>query len=191
MEQVAHRWLFTVLWVSWALYWWLSARDVKPVVQMESRGSRQAHMLPLFIAMWLLWLPRLPVLGLETRLFPWADWQFWLGAGLTVAGLAFTVWARRQLGRNWSGVVTVKQDHELVTAGPYALVRHPIYTGLLLGFLGSALARGEVRGLLALVLALAAFLGKRRTEERFMTERFGSAYTEYAARVPALIPWLY
>lgn len=191
INELAHRWLFTVLWLTWAAYWWLSGRNVKPVERIESAASRQLHIWPLFIAMWLLWLPHVPVLGLETRLYPWAEWQFWLGAALTLAGLAFTFWARFLLGRNWSGMVTVKQDHELVTAGPYALVRHPIYTGLLLAIAGSALARGEVRGLVALALALAAILRKRLTEERFMRERFGAAYTDYAARVPALVPWLF
>jgi len=190
MTVMVYRWLFALLWLSWALYWMISARNVKPVARVESATSRRLHTLPLMLAVILLWLPRVPILGLETRLFPWAEWEFWVGAALTAAGLAFTFWARHHLGRNWSGVVTVKQDHELVTGGPYALVRHPIYTGLLLAFVGSALARGELRGLVAVLLALASFWRKMRTEERFMSERFGAPYTAYAARVAKLVPWL-
>ncbi|HXC97510.1 MAG TPA: isoprenylcysteine carboxylmethyltransferase family protein [Edaphobacter sp.] len=72
------------------------------------------------------------------------------GAVVTVVGLLFAVWARRHLGSNWSQAVTVKQGHELITTGPYALVRHPIYTGILTGFLGTAIALSQVRGIIGL-----------------------------------------
>ena len=100
MIQFIHRWLFDILWLSWALYWVVSARDVKPVERMESAVSRRLHTLPLLAAMLLLWLPRVPLPGLELRLWPRAEWQFWTGAALTLAGVLFTVWARRQLGRD-------------------------------------------------------------------------------------------
>jgi protein-S-isoprenylcysteine O-methyltransferase Ste14 len=107
-----------------------------------------------------------------------------------VLGLLFTVWARIVLGRNWSGIVTVKQDHELVTAGPYRWVRHPIYTGLLIAFAGSAIARGEWRGVLAVVIVLAGLWRKLKLEERWMIETFGDAYLRYRAKVRALIPFV-
>jgi protein-S-isoprenylcysteine O-methyltransferase Ste14 len=107
---------------------------------------------------------------------------------LVAAGLAFAVWARVCLGRNWSGIVTLKQDHELVRSGPYRLVRHPIYTGLLLALLGSALARNEWRALLAVALAWLAFWRKLQVEEELMIEQFGDAYVRYRAEVPALMP---
>ena len=87
--------------------------------------------------------------------------------------------------------MTIKVDHELVTSGPYRMVRHPIYTGLLLAFLGTAIARGEWRGLLAVALALWAFWRKSRVEERLMREQFGGAYEEYSQRVAALIPFVF
>jgi protein-S-isoprenylcysteine O-methyltransferase Ste14 len=113
---------------------------------------------------------------------------FWVGAALTAAGLLFTVWARVHLGTNWSGTVTLKRGHELITSGPYAFVRHPIYTGLLLAFLGSALARDEWRGVLALALVALALWRKLRNEERWMREQFGDAYSAYSKRVAALVP---
>jgi len=97
------------------------------------------------------------------------------GFVLAAAGLLFSVWARLHLGSNWSRAVTIKQDHELITSWPYAFVRHPIYTGLLLMFLGSALAEGEWRGLVALALVFAALWRKLKLEERWLGEHFGAA----------------
>jgi protein-S-isoprenylcysteine O-methyltransferase Ste14 len=130
----------------------------------------------------------IPVLG--ERFLPMAAWPFWVGAAVTAAGLLFAVWARRHIGRNWSGIVTLKKDHELVTSGPYALVRHPIYTGLVLAFAGSAVARAEWRGVLAVVIVLWALWRKLRVEERWMREQFGDAYEAYRRRVSALIPFV-
>ena len=125
---------------------------------------------------------------MPSPLFARAAWQFWAGALVTAAGLGFTVWARIHLGRNWSGSVTLKQGHELVLTGPYALVRHPIYTGLLVAFAGTALARAEWRGVLAVLIAWAALGRKLRVEERWMAGNFGERYAQYMARVPALVP---
>jgi protein-S-isoprenylcysteine O-methyltransferase Ste14 len=86
--------------------------------------------------------------------------------------------------------VTVKEDHELIRGGPYALVRHPIYSGLLLAFIGSAIARAEWRGVLAVLIVLVALWRKLRLEERFMSETFGDEYRRYRAHTAALIPYL-
>lgn len=181
---------FPAAWLIWSAYWWALSRNVKPVVREESALARLSHILPLVVAAYLLAAPvvRVPVLG--ERFMPWTPWTFWIGAALTVAGLLFSVWARVHLGRNWSGIVTVKQDHELITSGPYAIVRHPIYTGLLLAFIGSAIARGEWRGVVAVAITWWAFYAKMRREERFMCEQFGDAYQGYCERVPALVPFL-
>jgi protein-S-isoprenylcysteine O-methyltransferase Ste14 len=191
LDALIHRWLFPALWATLAIYWWLSARDVKQTTRREPLVSRLLHLGPMMLAAAILWSPRFDVLGLETRFMPRAPWVFWLGAGVTCAGLAFAIWARHTIGRNWSAIVTLKQDHELVTHGPYAFVRHPIYTGLLFGLLGSALALGQWRGLLAVAIFLLAVLRKVRLEERWMHERFGVAYDAYRARVKALIPFLF
>lgn len=182
--------VLTVLWLSWGAYWWAQSRHVKATVRHESWASRGLHVVPLLLAAWLLWLPRLPLPVLGDRWLPAVPWTWLVGWVLTLAGLGFTVWARRHLGRNWSVVVTLKQDHELVTSGPYAWVRHPIYTGLLLAFAGSALAQGEWRGVLALGLAGAALWRKLRLEEHWLRERFGAAYLAYCRRVAALLPFV-
>ncbi|HEY9023043.1 MAG TPA: isoprenylcysteine carboxylmethyltransferase family protein [Burkholderiaceae bacterium] len=185
-----HRALFPAMWFGWAGYWWLSSHDVKATARRESVLSRWLHFGPLMIAMLLLWQQHLPTSWLTRRFLPPGELAFRAGAAVTAASLLFTVWARRHLGRNWSAAVTLKQGHELVTTGPYAFVRHPIYTGLLFAFAGSALAVGEWRGVLALAIALASLWRKLRLEERWMRERFGPAYDDYARRVKALIPFI-
>lgn len=186
---LAYRYLFPFMWLLWAAYWWLAARGNKPIERRESPGSRLLHMLPLLLVGWLVWTDRLHASFLTQRFFRWAPWQFWFAALITATGLLFAVWARVHLGRNWSGTVTIKQDHELIDSGPYALVRHPIYTGLLFAFMGSAVARGDWRGILAFLIAWTALWRKLRLEERWMVDIFGQQYEAYRQRVPALIPF--
>jgi len=185
-----YRSVFPAMWLTWMLYWWVASNNVKITVRRESVPSRLVHMVPLWFAMVLLWGPHARVGVLNQRFLPLAAWTFWIGSVLTAAGLLFAVWARLHLGRNWSCTVTIKDGHELITSGPYALVRHPIYTGLLLALLGTALALGEWRGLLAVALAGGAFWFKLRIEERWMRQQFGAAYLAYAHRVRALVPFV-
>jgi protein-S-isoprenylcysteine O-methyltransferase Ste14 len=188
--DLIYRHLFTSMWITWALYWWIASHHAKAVERRESMGSRLLHIVPLLLAVWLLWADRIPVTFLNTRVIPWSPSIFWATALVTAAGLLFAVWARVRIAGNWSGTVTLKQSHELITTGPYAMVRHPIYTGLLAAVAGSALVRGEWRGVLAFVIAYAALWRKLRLEERWMRERFGQQYAEYSRRVPALVPRL-
>jgi protein-S-isoprenylcysteine O-methyltransferase Ste14 len=132
------------------------------------------------------WLPP----PLTRRFLPAGPALPMFGAVLVAAGLGFSVWARRHLGRNWSSSVVVKEDHALIRSGPYAHVRHPIYTGLLLALLGTVLAIGEWRGLAALALALLAFAWKSRAEEGRMRETFPE-YEQYRRETASLIPFVY
>jgi protein-S-isoprenylcysteine O-methyltransferase Ste14 len=187
---LVYRYLFPALWLSWALYWWAMSLNVKPIARHESVRSRLLHIVPLAAAMGLLWLPRAPIPLLGERILPRAAWPFWMGAAVTLAGLLFSVLARAYLGGNWSGTVTVKENHELVTSGPYSVVRHPIYTGLLLAIMGSAFARGDLAGVAAVALAFWALWRKLNIEERWMREQFGEKYVAYSQRVAALVPFL-
>jgi len=178
------------LWVAWIVYWWASSRNVKTTVRHESVPSRLAHVIPLAIGAWMIGASRMPGGVLTGRLLPASVWIFFAGVIIVAAGLGFTVWARIHLGRNWSGTVTLKEGHELIVTGPYRFVRHPIYSGLLLAFVGSAIARGEWRGVAAVALAFAALWGKLKLEERWLGEAFGEAYARYRAEVAALIPFV-
>ena len=112
------------------------------------------------------------------------------GLAVTLAGCLFAIWARLALGSNWSGQATVKAGHELVVTGPYALARHPIYTGLVTAVLGTALAIGEMRCVVGFIIIVLALLIKMSQEERLMLQTFPEAYPQYQRRVKALIPGL-
>jgi protein-S-isoprenylcysteine O-methyltransferase Ste14 len=178
------------LWIAWCVYWGWASRHVKSAQRTESAVSGSLHLVPLALAAVLLAVPQLPG-WLGQRLLPNTWTVYATGVAAVAAGLGFTVWARIVLGRNWSGIVEIKREHEIVSSGPYHWVRHPIYTGLLLAFAGSAVARGEWRGVLAALIATAALVRKLRMEERWLTESFGSAYADYRARSWALLPFVY
>ena len=93
------------------------------------------------------------------------------------------------LGRLWSGTVTAKAGHHVVDTGPYGLVRHPIYTGLLLAILATMAAKGTLWGIAGAVLLTIGIVMKARLEESFLRGELGSAYDDYAKRVPMLMPF--
>jgi protein-S-isoprenylcysteine O-methyltransferase Ste14 len=179
-----------VLWLAWLGYWWLSARDVKRTRQPESTRDQLTYRIPLVLGIVCLtapgWIPR----ALHRRFLPPGAPAPAVGLLLLAAGLAFAVWARRHLGRNWSASVVVKEDHALVQTGPYRRVRHPIYTGMLTAFLGTAIAVGEWRGLVGFALVVLSFLLKSRMEEARMAETFPD-YPDYRRDTAALIPGIY
>ena len=186
-----HRQLIPALWLLWAIYWIIASRNSKATRCEESVLSRIGHLLPLFLAIAMLWADTLPLPWLLQPLFLRSWTSFYSGAVIVAAGLAISVWARIYLAGNWSGTVTLKHDHELIQSGPYRLARHPIYTGLLLAFIGSALARDEVRGVLAVVIAGLALWRKLRLEEKWMVQEFGDVYRVYCRRTKALVPFLF
>lgn len=194
----APRWIYPVMiggpWIAWYVYWYASAIGTKATARIESVGSRVTYQIPLLIGACLIFFPPEPFAGwpwLNLHVLPWSPQTYWTGVAVLIAGLLFTVWARLHLGRNWSDRVTVKQGHELIRSGPYAWVRHPIYTGLLFAFLGSAVALTHLRGFFGVGLFVIAVVRKLRVEERFMSEQFGEEYARYAATTPALLPLIY
>jgi protein-S-isoprenylcysteine O-methyltransferase Ste14 len=184
------RWLFPILWFAFIAFWIAMARGGKAVAEREGVYSRLSHYLPLAIAIYLIAAPHVPIAILGERFVPLRLWPVRLGAALTFAGIAFAIWARVWIAGNWSSDVTLKRDHELVVDGPYAFVRHPIYTGILVALAGTAFAVGEWRGVLGVALAGAAYRRKLTIEEAVMRRQFGEAYARYAERVPALVPFI-
>jgi protein-S-isoprenylcysteine O-methyltransferase Ste14 len=182
---------FPVVWAVFLIYWQIKAARTKTAQRIEPVASRVLRAVTLLSAVILVSTTHVPLQWLYLQLWPAGLLAFWLGAAVTVAGLLFAVWARVHLGRNWSSAVTIKQDHELITTGPYAVVRHPIYTGILGGFLGTAIALSEVRGFVALALVFCGFWLKLRMEEQWMRSQFGETYAAYAHQTAALVPYLF
>jgi protein-S-isoprenylcysteine O-methyltransferase Ste14 len=112
----------------------------------------------------------------------------WTGFALTIAGLACALWARVVLGKYWSDKVILQTEHQLIRTGPYARMRHPIYSGVLLAVLGTALVVGEWRGLLAFLLLLVNYSIKAKREEKILAERFGGEFREHASHTGFLFP---
>jgi protein-S-isoprenylcysteine O-methyltransferase Ste14 len=180
-------------WDIFIVVWLIALFSTKRTVQRQTFGSRFRYTLLFGLGFWLLFggvfrdrqhLFQLVVLPHTVALNI-------LGLVLTVLGLALAIWARVILGRNWSGTVTFKENHELIERGPYAWARHPIYTGMLLMFLGTALAIGTLAGLVGFPVLFLSFWIKYRQEEALMLEHFGDRYRAYMQRVSALIPFLF
>ena len=183
---------FPVVWIAFLVYWRIKAAGTKSTKRIEPPASSILRAVAFLIVIALLSIPRIPLLpGLYRQLWPSGLWSFGIGAGVTIGGLLFAVWARQHLGSNWSSEVTIKQDHELITSGPYALIRHPIYTGILTGFLGTAIALSQVRGAIGFVLIFLVLWTKLRVEEEWMRSQFGEAYATYSHQTAALVPYLF
>jgi protein-S-isoprenylcysteine O-methyltransferase Ste14 len=175
-----------IFWLVWYAYWIVSARHrVRDTgtapVKREPLGGRLLYLVFILAGFVLVFLHR-PLPYVQERLWPSAG--AWLVAGLLLqaSGLAFAIWARYTLGKNWAGRVTIGAEQQLVIRGPYRLVRHPIYSGLLLGVLGTAVVVGLVHAFVGFLLVLAGVLLKLRREEAALRQHFGDAYDEYARR---------
>src|SRR5215467_7374098 len=146
------RTIIPYLWIAVGIVWFIAAFAVKRTSRRQSPGSRLVQFGLGVIAFMIGFSRRFQLGPLHHPFVPDSPALAYSGLAATFAGIAFAIWARFSLGGNWSGTVTVKQNHSLVKTGPYAMVRHPIYTGLLLALIGTVIAFREVRGLIALGL---------------------------------------
>jgi len=182
----------SLMWGAWCVLWVLWALRTKRAQVRLNLSEALTYMVPTALGAYLC-LARsgaLSRVGLWRATIPAIPWLMWLGAAMTLAGLLFAIWARLYLGKNWSGLVTVKQEHELIRTGPYRVVRHPIYTGILFALIGTSLCRRNVWGFLGFALVWLGLWLKSRLEERFMVETFGPQYDEYRQTTGALLPRL-
>jgi protein-S-isoprenylcysteine O-methyltransferase Ste14 len=178
-----------ICWAIFVVYWIISAQWTKLVAEQQSVGSALAHRIPLGCSYVLLAGFRLPS-PMNLSVTPEADWARATGVVVCVLGLFVTLWARWTLAGNWSSAVTLKQGHELIRTGPYRFVRHPIYTGLLVMALGTALDFGQLRCWLGVLLMAVAFWIKLKQEEKLLLRHFPQEYPSYQAQVKALVPFL-
>jgi protein-S-isoprenylcysteine O-methyltransferase Ste14 len=176
------------LWILFALYWLVSALNRKKTKQRESIVQRLVYILPLLAGFYLLYSVDLRYSWLGTFFVPHTPPVQWLGVVIMAAGLAIACWARIHLGTNWSGVVTLKEGHELIRTGPYRNIRHPIYTGILIAFFGNILQLGQVRGLITLAIIWLSFYIKARREESFLRQEFGPKFDEHIQHTGMFLP---
>lgn len=176
------------LWLAWAISWIIAARWSSKALRVEGGREVLIYRLLMLIGGLILAVPA------HTSWAVHLWWPGFTGAWLCVlgafAGFAFCWWARLHLGSLWSGSVTIKADHHIVDTGPYGLVRHPIYSGLILALLATALIKGTLVGLIGVAIILAGIVLKARLEESVLRGDLGpQAYDAYARRVPMLVPF--
>jgi protein-S-isoprenylcysteine O-methyltransferase Ste14 len=182
--------LLAIIWILWVMSWvvasvW-SGQTKKHVMTMDSLKYR----IPILVGaiLFLPWTGRM--LG-EQPLWQFGSLGIYVMAALTLAGISFTWWARIHLGQFWSNAITHKEGHHVIDTGPYGLVRHPIYTGLIAGMLATGIAVGTVTAILGAVLISLGMAQKARMEEVFLSAELGpEEYGAYRRRVPMLIPFL-
>jgi len=176
------------LWMVFFLYWAISALSSKVAKRTESGLERAQRMIPLGVAYLLLFYQGTSFGWLGKRFVTDSPAAGAVGVSLTAAGVAFAIWARWHLGANWSAIVSIREQHELIRSGPYRRVRHPIYTGILVGFIGTAMIRGHLRGWLGFAIVWLSFYIKARREERFLRQEFGEGFEEHTRNTGMFLP---
>jgi protein-S-isoprenylcysteine O-methyltransferase Ste14 len=185
----------SLLWDVWILSWIIAAFWSRRTAARPSLLDQAIHLTPTLIGGFLLflgssdWLETVTRIGPQRPLWNTPDPVAWVLVALVAGGLIFTWWARITLGSLWSGGVARKDGQAVVRAGPYRLVRHPIYTGLILAAFATTLEVGQQANLLGAALMAFGFWLKARLEERFLSVELGAAYADYRATTPMLIPF--
>lgn len=181
----------TALFIAWAISWLVAAIWSSRTQSRASMAEQLPYRLLTIAGFFLLFGVR-PGRSVTYLVF----WSLplpaaWIMTGLTAVGFAFSWWARLHLGKLWSAFVTRKDDHRIIDTGPYRIVRHPIYTGIILAAVSVAILKGNLYAIAGALLIIVGFWIKARLEERFLSQELGpETYAAYRRRVPMLIPFL-
>ena len=178
-------------WLAIFVLWAILAFTVKQTTGSRSDVRARIAVWGVMLAWLILFIDEMRPGVLALRFLPMDPAIANVGLVITIVGLGFAVWARLIIGRNWGGLITVQQDHQLMRKGPYGIVRHPIYSGFMLATLGTAVIWGEIGGLISVALIVISWGYKARLEEAFMIEQFGAEYEDYRRHVNALIPGIW
>lgn len=176
------------LWTSLLVVWLVLWVGMKRAKKLETPSEMLQHALPVIFGFWLLFGGFDHWGWLNYRLLPNVPATWTTGLALTALGIGLSIWARLTLGANWSGVVTLKKGHELIRRGLYRWIRHPIYTGILLAMIGTALIKGYLRGWLGFAVVLVTFYFKARREENFLRQEFGQGFEEHMRNTGMFLP---
>jgi len=182
------------LWSAFGLYWVAAAAGGKSDTATHQTGEanlfRLVRLSILAATFALLFWQRLEIGVLGRHFVPDLRVSAFAGFAATLVGLGLATWARVHLGKNWSDKVVIQAGHELIRSGPYARLRHPIYSGVLLGVLGTAVVLGEWRGLIAFVLLLTNYAIKAGKEDRVLAQSFGPEFEKHKRQAGFLLPRL-
>ena len=178
------------VWIAFWAYWFITAARTRASSKRRQSFPPLLLITAIAILTWALLAGEGPPGLLQARVIPGGDWTLLAGLAVTVLGLGFAVWARVHLGRNWSSRPTIRVGHTLVRTGPYRFVRNPIYTGLLIGYTGTAIVIGALWAFVLILFLLVAFLVRIRGEEKLLLGEFGEEYEKYRKEVRSLIPYL-
>jgi len=178
-------------WLVLLLYWAWMWRRAKPMAEAHPDPWSNFNRLLIVASMLLLGWHRLDIGWLGIVVIPRCLAKALTGLAVTSAGIAYAIWARYVLADNWSAQPTLKVGHELVTSGPYRFTRHPIYTGILIAIVGTAIMVGEVRGFIGLAIVFWGLWHKSRFEEDLMNRQFPEQYRAYSQKVRSLIPGVF
>lgn len=182
--------IIKALWLLWGVYWAVAALRRGPVRRRQPSLDRLAHLVLMGVGFVFFYSADPRFGSLNTRFMQPNDMADAAAGALTAFGLGYSVLARHHLGRNWSAEVTIREDHALIRTGPYARIRHPIYTGLLLALLGAVLALGVYRAIVGFAIMAFGFYLKARQEERFLAEEFGEEFERHKQRTGLFLPRL-
>jgi protein-S-isoprenylcysteine O-methyltransferase Ste14 len=180
--------LLGIPWIVFIVYWIAGALKTRATREKESFTSRFVVLAIEVIGYLLIFGAWTGIGFLGTRVLPRSLVGPVVGVVLTWSGIALAIWARYHLAEYWSARVTIKEDHQLIRTGPYTHLRHPIYSGLILATLGSALVIDRWRCVLGLCLVLAGYCFKAKKEEAMLTQQFGDAFREHEKHTGFLIP---
>jgi protein-S-isoprenylcysteine O-methyltransferase Ste14 len=175
-------------WLIFVVYWLLSAFKTKRTQKKEPFAWRYGVMLVEALGFALLSDGDVGIGVLGHRIFPRSDGLRITGAILIWAGIALAIWARWHLGQYWSGRVSIKEDHKLIRTGPYVRLRHPIYSGLDLAAIGTALEINRWRCAVAICVIIAGFAIKAKREESMLSQQFGPDFQEHRRQTGFLLP---
>ena len=176
-------------WIAFAIYWIAATGSLSKMCRKETAGEPLRNAFMVFGAA--LMIAEIPYRGvLNRRFLPFEHWPYWLGAGLTVAGILFAFWARYHIGRYWSSSIALRSGHKIIRTGPYRTTRHPIYTGILLALLEGALAIGKYRAILGFAIMAAGFTVKAKKEEALLAGEFGPDFSEHQRQTGFFLPKL-
>jgi protein-S-isoprenylcysteine O-methyltransferase Ste14 len=182
------RLLVIVPWVVFLVYWLIRAIKTRATQQKEFFASRYSVLLIETVGYVLIFRNSAGIGFLGNRVVPRNLAGPVIGSALTWMGIGLAIWARYHLAEYWSARVTIKEDHRLIRTGPYARLRHPIYTGLILATIGSAMVIDRWRCVLGICLVVAGYCFKAKKEESMLTQQFGEAFREHQKHTGFLIP---